>query len=210
METPQWLSLGQAARLLGVAPSTLRYWSDQGIIRCFRTPGGHRRFTYEDVRELRQNIAAGLVPQAALPPVEHAISSTRQALTAQSISAAAWYQRLSEEARQKQRHYGRQLLTYAVQYLARRNGNGGVLKQATAIAYEQGRMCAQHDLNAAETIEAFWFCCRTIEAVLVPMDPEQAPVDAEHLRLHQELTDYFHILMRAVLLGYEDERVLSA
>ena len=40
----EWLTLGQAARFLGVAQSTVRKWSDQGRIPAFYTPGGHRRF----------------------------------------------------------------------------------------------------------------------------------------------------------------------
>jgi excisionase family DNA binding protein len=39
-----WLTLGQAARFLGVAQSTIRKWSDQGRLPAFYTPGGHRRF----------------------------------------------------------------------------------------------------------------------------------------------------------------------
>jgi excisionase family DNA binding protein len=41
---PEWLTLGQAARFLGVAQSTIRKWSDEGRIPAFYTPGGHRRF----------------------------------------------------------------------------------------------------------------------------------------------------------------------
>ena len=39
-----WLTLGQAAKYLGVAQSTIRKWSDNGRVRAFYTPGGHRRF----------------------------------------------------------------------------------------------------------------------------------------------------------------------
>jgi excisionase family DNA binding protein len=40
----EWLTLGQAARFLGVAQSTIRKWSDHGRLPAFYTPGGHRRF----------------------------------------------------------------------------------------------------------------------------------------------------------------------
>ncbi len=40
----EWLTLGQAAKFLGVAQSTIRKWSDQGRLPAFYTPGGHRRF----------------------------------------------------------------------------------------------------------------------------------------------------------------------
>jgi excisionase family DNA binding protein len=44
-----WLTLGQAAKFLGVAQSTLRKWSDQGRVPAFYTPGGHRRFRRTDL-----------------------------------------------------------------------------------------------------------------------------------------------------------------
>src|ERR1700747_2033087 len=37
---PDWLTLGQAAKYLGVAQSTIRKWSDQGRVTAFYTPGG--------------------------------------------------------------------------------------------------------------------------------------------------------------------------
>src|SRR6201993_1578143 len=46
---PEWLTLGQAARFLGVAQSTIRKWSDQGRVPAFYTPGGHRRYRRSDL-----------------------------------------------------------------------------------------------------------------------------------------------------------------
>src|SRR3712207_8401049 len=44
-----WLTLGQAAKYLGVAQSTIRKWSDSGRLPAFYTPGGHRRFRRGDL-----------------------------------------------------------------------------------------------------------------------------------------------------------------
>jgi excisionase family DNA binding protein len=44
-----WLTLGQAAKYLGVAQSTIRKWSDGGRLPAFYTPGGHRRFRRGDL-----------------------------------------------------------------------------------------------------------------------------------------------------------------
>jgi len=46
---PQWLTLGQAARYLGVAQSTIRKWSDSGRVRVYKTPGRHRRYRRDDL-----------------------------------------------------------------------------------------------------------------------------------------------------------------
>jgi excisionase family DNA binding protein len=44
-----WLTLGQAAKYIGVAQSTIRKWSDQGRVPAFYTPGGHRRYRRSDL-----------------------------------------------------------------------------------------------------------------------------------------------------------------
>jgi excisionase family DNA binding protein len=39
----------QAARYLGVSLATIRRWADAGHISCYRTPGGQRRFSREQL-----------------------------------------------------------------------------------------------------------------------------------------------------------------
>jgi excisionase family DNA binding protein len=46
---PDWLTVGQAAKHLGVAQSTIRKWSDQGRVPAFYTPGRHRRYRRGDL-----------------------------------------------------------------------------------------------------------------------------------------------------------------
>lgn len=39
-----YLTLGQAARILGVSPKTVNRWANDGRIPCAVTRDGHRRF----------------------------------------------------------------------------------------------------------------------------------------------------------------------
>jgi excisionase family DNA binding protein len=39
----------QAARYVGVSLATIRRWTDAGHIRCYRTPGGQRRFSRDQL-----------------------------------------------------------------------------------------------------------------------------------------------------------------
>ena len=48
-DEPDWLTLGQAAKYLGMAQSTIRKWSDTGRLPAFYTPGGHRRYRRADL-----------------------------------------------------------------------------------------------------------------------------------------------------------------
>ncbi len=47
--TRRWLTTAQAAEHLGVSSSSLRKWSDKGLVEVYRTPGGQRRYDVEDL-----------------------------------------------------------------------------------------------------------------------------------------------------------------
>jgi excisionase family DNA binding protein len=59
------LNVGQAAGYLGVSAASLRKWSNAGLVRVYRTPGGQRRFATEDlddfVRSMREPTDRGRV-----------------------------------------------------------------------------------------------------------------------------------------------------
>jgi excisionase family DNA binding protein len=62
-EPTEWLTLGQAAKYLGVAQSTIRKWSDLGRVPAFYTPGGHRRYRRSDLDTFLEYSGPGGAPQ---------------------------------------------------------------------------------------------------------------------------------------------------
>jgi excisionase family DNA binding protein len=52
------LSTSEAARHLGVSLSTVRRWSDAGHLRGYRTPGGQRRFTVEQLDAFLESLSS--------------------------------------------------------------------------------------------------------------------------------------------------------
>jgi excisionase family DNA binding protein len=53
---PVWLTVGEAARYLGVSEATVRKWTDDGLIPVFRTPGKHRRYLLESLNRFRESL----------------------------------------------------------------------------------------------------------------------------------------------------------
>ena len=66
---PDWLTLGQAAKVLGVAQSTIRKWSDGGRVPAFYTPGGHRRYRRRDLEAFLERSGPGGREQSGGPTV---------------------------------------------------------------------------------------------------------------------------------------------
>lgn len=108
----RWLSLHEASERLDVHPATLREWADRGRLRIFRTPGGHRRFSEEDVNAL----AAQTPPELALF-MSAAVGRARLATSAGQLMSQPWYARFDEAAKVRQRELGLDLMRLLVAYL---------------------------------------------------------------------------------------------
>jgi putative resolvase len=64
META-FVNVGKAARYLGVSPASLRQWSDEGLLRVYRTPGGQRRYRIADLETFIASLQEQPVKRAA-------------------------------------------------------------------------------------------------------------------------------------------------
>ena len=68
MEAAQrFLNVSEAAEYLGVSAASLRKWSDEGLVPVYRTPGGQRRFSADDLEafldSMRQPTTPRVVPR---------------------------------------------------------------------------------------------------------------------------------------------------
>jgi excisionase family DNA binding protein len=53
------LSTSQAAQALGVSLGTIRRWSDMGYLESYRTPGGQRRFSADQIEQFLVTLQRG-------------------------------------------------------------------------------------------------------------------------------------------------------
>ena len=149
-----WLSLSAAAELLGVHPSTVRLWSDKGLLPVHRTKGGHRRYKRSEVllwaqtaREVRT-----VQPEDML---QSAIRNVRVQITEGKLEAELWYQKLDDDARMQYRQSARSLLQGLMTYLASTNEDAA--SESFAIGYEYASRARRYDLSYVDAARAFMF-----------------------------------------------------
>ena len=53
--------------MLQVDKSTVKRWTDEGKLKCFRTPGGHRKFRAEDLYQFMADYSYGISPPDFYP-----------------------------------------------------------------------------------------------------------------------------------------------
>lgn len=150
----EWLSLSEAAEILGVHPGTVRNWSDQGVLPVHRTQGGHRRYVRKEIDLwLQSQRAAG--PSDLTMVAQTALRTTRVQISEGRLNAEAWYAKLDEEAREQYRRSGRVLLQGMIDYLSSDERNADAEAQALGFEYaSRGRRCG---LSASEAVHAFLF-----------------------------------------------------
>lgn len=157
-----WLSLSEAAAILGVHFTTLRRWADAGEIACIRTPGGRRRFSAEVVSQfLRQHQQA---EAAKLPALLEAriINHTRHDVRALNPKTEAWMSLLSPEQKLRLRQTGHRLNALLMQYSNQTTSSEPFLEEGKRIACEYGSICFQAHVPFVQTIRAFQFFQRSV------------------------------------------------
>lgn len=148
------LSIGQAGKMLGVSEATLRHWTDEGKIKAFITPGGHRRYLESEVRNFmgakrRAHGMDDLVAKMETVPL-HEIHIARS-----HFAQAAWYSNLSDDSKAKLRELGSRLYDLSMEYLTRKKKQDEAVELAREIGRDFGRYLAEIGVSLPDSVEAF-------------------------------------------------------
>jgi excisionase family DNA binding protein len=150
-----WLTIHEASRLVGVSVATLRRWCDAGEVRCFTTPGGHRRFDRAAVLGLvpaptmrRPRVTCG--GETAIRIVRAYRRDVRRGLDSVALDA------VPEGSRHHFREHGRAIVTALVELLDQPvPAMGEALARAERSAAACGRAAADSGMSLQEAIELF-------------------------------------------------------
>jgi excisionase family DNA binding protein len=157
-EQSDWLTLGEASRLLGVAPETLRRWSDRGRVASFTTVGGHRRFSR---RALLQLLPAARERRPSLAQLgtspEKMTRAYRQAHPQDARPLAGWLSRLDPAELARFRSLGAGIAQILLGHLDAEDPGlaAASLHQACSLAGDYARQCARLQLPLADAVAAF-------------------------------------------------------
>jgi excisionase family DNA binding protein len=187
----EWLTLSEAADELGVHPSTLRRWTDEGRVPARRTPGGHRRYAKADIdgyaATTSEHPAEGSEPH-------HAVDLHYD-----------WGNRFAEEEIAEMRHLGQRLLGLMIQYISLPEGGRRFLQEGRAIGRRYGAESATTGMALLALMEAFiffrsYFTNMTVQQPNFPRsrDPE------EMVRLFRRIDRYMNEVLLGTVEGYTE------
>jgi excisionase family DNA binding protein len=152
----EWLSLREAANLLGMHPATVRLWADRNEIPSRRTSGGHRRFRRSDVEaRLREETRPEPGP-AALLLIQSVLGRIRFAFTDGTLNTFPWYQHFDVVARDGYRQLGRQLLDLLLRSFNDTNKEE-LTNEIVELGHAYGRITRQSNVPVADAVRAFLY-----------------------------------------------------
>lgn len=164
--TDEWLSLSDAAKLLGVHPSTVRLWSDKGALPVHKTQGGHRRYKRGEILLWAESNSTSkeepLEPEGMMQEV---VKNVRMQISEGRLEAESWYQKLDDEARMQYRMSARSLFQGLMIYISTQGR--GAEHEAYAIGYEYASRARRYNLSYVDAAKAFLFFRDTlVESVI--------------------------------------------
>jgi excisionase family DNA binding protein len=198
---PRWLTLKEASDFLGIHFTTLRAWADRGEVPTFRTPGGHRRFSADDLRRFLEERSAHNEPPNAAAVVETALVRVRASLESTAGEPAGWRDGMTREGNDARRQRGRQLFGLALAYVLKPAQRERTLAEGKRLGWEYGSEAAQSGISLAETGRAVqFFRGQLMQAV---RSSEATVPDADDLRVEKWIDHFLDEVLYAVLEGYD-------
>jgi len=154
LEQEVFLNISEASRILGVSEAALRQWTDEGKIKAFVTPGGHRRYSRADLRKFMSAHLRMLGVKDLVSEIEETVELHRE-IARKSLSSASWYHKLSQESQDHFADLGRRLLSLIVKYITEPSKREETIHLARQVGRDMGETLAIHKLPLTDSVEAF-------------------------------------------------------
>lgn len=203
-EGSEWLSLRQAAELLGVHPATVRNWADEGKIPSRRTAGKHRRFHRDELMRFAGS-HDDLQPVEVQVILQNALGSARMQVDDGHLTQAAWYKAISEKGRQAMRQSGRLVLEAIRHYLNQGAPDAG-LSEAIRLGKNYAHILSSDGLTLPQAARGFfYFSDFVVNSILTWSELAQPRNPSEWAHLLRQVNTFINTMLLSIIEYYEEE-----
>ncbi len=148
------VSISEASRILGVSEPALRQWTDEGKIKAFITPGGHRRYSRAELRKLMTSQQKTLGVKDLAMKLEDTVQIHRD-IDKTFLNTTLWYSQLSEESQKHLASLGRSILDLIIRYVAEPARRRETAALAREVGHDFGETLANLGLPLTDAVQAF-------------------------------------------------------
>lgn len=148
------ISISEASRILGVSESALRLWTDEGNIRAFITPGGHRRYSRSELKKFMSSHQKMPGIKDLVTQLEDSAPMLRET-SKTFLQSSSLYSKLSKESQECFASLGRNLLGLITKCVTEPSKQAENLKAVREIGYSFGETTAKLEWTLADSVQAF-------------------------------------------------------
>lgn len=149
-----FVSVSKASEILGVSEATLRHWTDEGKLKAFVTPGGHRRYSEHELRRFTRMHQAGRATARVADHLEQTAVDHRRTAR-EYVDSALPRGPLPREDREILARCGRELLDLVIRYVNHPSRRDETICFVRQVGEEHGRILASLGLPLVDCVEAF-------------------------------------------------------
>ena len=155
------VSISEASHILGVSETALRQWTDEGKIKAFVTPGGHRRYSRAELNKFMLSSRKLLGIKDVVAELEDTASTHRE-IGRTYFKTSYLYSNLNRESQELLAELGRRLLSIIIRYITEPSRREEIIKLAQDVGHSHGETLARLGFQLTDSVEAFLMHRNTI------------------------------------------------
>jgi len=148
------ISISEASQMLGVSEAALRQWTDEGKIKAFITPGGHRRYSRVELKKFMGSHPRMLGVKDLVIGLEETAQLHRE-IARSSLKNTTWYSKLDEESQEHLADLGRRLLNLIIKYITEPSHREETIQLVRDVGHDHGETLAKLGMPLTDSVEAF-------------------------------------------------------
>ena len=154
MKQADRVNISEASRILDVSEQALRQWTDDGKIKAFITPGGHRRYSRAELKRFISQNKKTLGIKDLVTDLEHVVPVLHDTATIY-LRSIPWHGRLDPNSQEHLASLGRLLLELIIKSVSEVSGQAKTFKEIHKVGADFGRTLATQGLPLTDAVQTF-------------------------------------------------------
>lgn len=154
MKQADRVNISEASRILDVSEQALRQWTDDGKIKAFITPGGHRRYSRAELKRFISQNKKTLGIKDLVTDLEHVVPVLHDTATIY-LRSISWHGQLDPGSQEHLASLGRLLLELIIKSVSEVSGQAETSKNIHKVGADFGRTLAAQGLPLTDAVQTF-------------------------------------------------------
>ncbi len=154
MNQQSLVSISEASHILGVSEAALRQWTDEGKLKAFITPGGHRRYSRLELRKFISSRQKMLGVKDLVAELEDTARLHRE-IARTHLATTPRNNKLNQESQERLGDISRCLLDLIIRYITEPAKREEIIKLAHNVGSDLGEALARLEFPLTDSVEAF-------------------------------------------------------